>query len=122
MKAVRVKLSPEAEEAYNYLNREAGKAPAGKRTEELQIFETINKKVELIKANFHYGQPINKSKIPAEYRRKYGVTNLFWVKLPHAWRMLYSLAGDEREIEIIAFVVDIVDHKKYSRKFGYKKE
>ena len=122
MKTVRVKLSPEAEEVYNYLNKEVGKTPAGKRTKEQQIFEAINKKVELIKANFHYGQPIGKPKIPMDYRKKYGITNLFWVELPHFWRMFYSLTGGEQEIEIIAFVVEIIDHKKYSKKFGYKKK
>ncbi|MCD4740451.1 hypothetical protein K8R43_04660 [archaeon] len=121
MKTVRVKLSPDAEEVYTYLNKEVGKTPSGKRTKEQQIFEAINKKVELIKANFHYGQPISKSKIPAEYKRKYGLTNLFWVNLPHFWRMFYSLTEGEQEIEIIAFVVEIMDHKKYSKKFGYKK-
>lgn len=122
MKTVIVKLSPEAEEIYNHLNKEVGKTPPGKRTEEKQIFEAINKKVELIKANVHYGQPIGKSKIPEEYKRKYGITNLFWVQLPNFWRMLYSLTGGEREIEIIAFVVDILDHKKYNKKFGYKQK
>jgi hypothetical protein len=35
--------------------------------------------------------------------------------------MFYSLTEGEQEIEIIAFVVDILDHKKYGKKFGYKK-
>jgi len=34
--------------------------------------------------------------------------------------MLYTLTDGEREIEIIAFVLDIVDHPKYDKKFGYK--
>ncbi|MCK4327525.1 MAG: hypothetical protein KAW41_03540 [Candidatus Diapherotrites archaeon] len=122
MKTVRVKLSPEAEEVYTYLNREAGKAPPGKRVEEPQMLEAINKKVELIKANFHYGRPIAKPKIPAEYKRKYGITNLFWVGLPRFWRMFYSLTEGEQQIEIIAFVVDILDHKEYIKKFGYKRK
>jgi hypothetical protein len=121
MKTVRVKLSPDAEEVYDYLNRQAGAAPRDNRTEEQQMLEAINKKVALIKANFHYGQPISKPKIPGEYKRKYGITNLFWVELPRFWRMLYSLTEGEQEIEIIAFVVDILDHKKYSKKFGYKR-
>jgi hypothetical protein len=120
MKTVRVKLSPDAEEVYNHLNGQAGAAPQGKRTEEQQMLEAIDKKVALIKANFHYGQPISKPKIPAEYVQKYGITNLFWVELPRFWRMFYSLTCGEQEIEIIAFVVDILDHKKYVKKFGYK--
>lgn len=82
----------------------------------------MNKKVELIKENIHYGEPIGKDLIPKEYKEKYGITNLFWVELPNFWRMLYSLTNGETKIEIIAFVLDVIDHKKYNKKFGYKKK
>jgi len=59
MKKVRVILSPEAEEVYRHLNEEAPKS----KTEQT-IFNAINKKVELIKANPHYGNPIAKKRIP----------------------------------------------------------
>jgi len=36
--------------------------------------------------------------------------------------MFYSLTDGETEIEIIAFVVQILDHKKYNKLFGYKKK
>lgn len=114
MKIVRVVLSPEAEEAYKKLNNLKSKR-------EKSILNTINKKKELIKTNPHYGKSIAKNKIPKEYKRKYGVTNLFWVELSSFWRMLYTLTNNETEIEIIAFVLDIIDHPKYNKKFGYKK-
>ena len=115
MKTVKVVLSKEAEEVYKYLNREA---PNSKN--ERTMLNAVNKKVELIKENFHYGEPISKKLIPKEYKLKYGVTNLFRVELPNFWRMLYTLTNGSSEIEIIAFVLDIVDHKKYNKKFGYK--
>ena len=118
MKTIRVKFSPEAEEVYDYLNKEAGRAKG--KSLEIQILKAVNKKVELIKANFHYGEPIAKSKIPQKWKDKYDITNLFWVELPHFWRMLYSLTDGETEIEIIAFVVNILDHKEYDKLFGYK--
>ena len=83
MKTVRVILSPEAEEVYKYLNEQA---PTSKT--ERMILNSVNKKVELIKANHHYGEPIAKKLIPKEYKVKYSVTNLFWVELPNFWRML----------------------------------
>ena len=115
MKQVRVILSPEAEESYKKLNELSVKSKI-----ERSILNSIEKKKELIKANPHYGEPIAKDKIPEEYKRKYSVTNLFWVELSNFWRMLYTLTNDETEIEIIAFVLDIVDHKDYSKRFGYK--
>lgn len=115
MKIIRVKLSPEAEEVYKRLNEEA---PTSKT--ERMILKAVNQKVELIKSNPHYGEPIAKNLIPGEYKLKYGVTNLFHVELPVFWRMLYSLTDGETEIEIVAFVLDIIDHKTYDKKFGYR--
>lgn len=117
MKKVRVVLSPEAEEVYNYLNKEASTS----KTERM-ILNAINKKVELIKINYHYGNPIAKDLIPQEYKEKYGITNLFRIELPNYWRMLYTLTDDETKIEIIAFVLDIIDHLTYNKKFGFKKK
>ena len=73
----------------------------------------------MIKNNIHYGRPISKKKIPEEYNTKYGIKNLFWVELPNFWRMIYTLMNDEYKIEIIAFVLDVMDHDKYNKKFGY---
>ena len=115
MKSVRVVLSPEAEEAYKQLN---GLAVNSKL--EKSILNSIKKKVELIKINPHYGNPIAKNLIPREYVLKYGVTNLFRVELSGFWRMLYTLTNDETEVVIVAFVLDIIDHKEYDKKFGYK--
>jgi len=116
MKKVRVVFSPEAEEVYNYINAQA---PYSKT--EGTILNAIHKKVELIKSNVHYGNPIAKRLIPDEYKAKYGITNLFRVELPNFWRMLYTLTGSEMEVEIIAFILDILDHKQYDKKFGYRK-
>lgn len=116
MKQVRVVLSPEAEEVYKHLNSEAETS----KTERM-ILKAVNQKIELIKQNIHYGEPISKDKIPDEYKKKYGTTNLFRVELPAFWRMLYTLTNNE-EVEIIAFVLDIINHNDYDKKFGYGKK
>jgi len=117
MKTVKIVLSPEAKEVYKYLNEEA----LSSKTERM-ILKAVRQKVELIKANPHYGNPIAKKLIPSEYKEKYGVTNLFRVELPNFWRMLYTLTEGETKIEIISFVLDIINHKTYNKKFGYKKK
>ena len=117
MKIIRTKFSPEAEEVYNYLNKQACTSKT-----ERTILNAINKKIKLVKANFHYGDPIAKKLIPKGYVRQYGVTNLFRVELPSYWRMFYTLIDGESEIEIIAFILDVMDHKKYNKLFSYKKK
>ncbi len=44
------------------------------------------------------------------------------VELPNFWRMLYTLTNGESQIEILAFILDIVGHKLYDKKFGYKEK
>lgn len=83
------------------------------------ILKAINNKKELIKQNIHYGNPIAKNLIPKEYKIQYQINNLFRVELPSFWRMLYTLTNNE-EVEIIAFVLDIIDHPTYNNKFKYK--
>lgn len=114
MKEVKIILSPEAEEVYKKLN-----AQAEKNKKSRMILKAINHKKELIKANIHYGDPIAKNLIPQEYKQRYGVKNLFRVELPAYWRMIYTLTNNE-EVEIIAFVLEIIDHPAYDEKFGYR--
>ena len=114
MKEVRIILSPEAEEVYKKLNAEA---ETNKQSR--MILKAINQKKELIKQNIHYGNPVAKNLIPEEYKEKYSATNLFRVELPAFWRMLYMLTNNE-EVEIVAFVLDIIDHPTYDDKFGYR--
>ncbi|TAL55598.1 MAG: hypothetical protein EPN86_03220 [Nanoarchaeota archaeon] len=111
MKNIKVIFSADAQEVYNYLEKQESK-------KEKMILKALDKKVEIIKTNMHYGEPIAKNLIPNEYKVKYGITNLFWVELPQFWRMLYTLKNDE--IEIIAFILDVIDHPTYDKKFGYK--
>ncbi len=115
MKTVKVVFSLEAEKIYKFLNYKSQTS----KTERM-ILNALNKKIEIIKINAHYGDPISKNLIPIEYKEKYGNINLFRIELPQFWRMLYTLTNNETQIEIIAFVIDILDHKRYNKKFSYK--
>lgn len=114
MKIIKVKLSSEAKEVFEYLNSQAENSKIEK-----SILNSIKQKAELIKSNFQYGDPVAKKLIPKEYVQKYGINNLFRVELPNFWRMLYSVQEGESQIEIIAFVLDIMNHKDYDKKFNY---
>ncbi len=61
MTAVRVILSPEAENIYNHLNEYALDSK-----KERMILEAVKNKVELIKINTHYGDPISKKNLYLE--------------------------------------------------------
>ncbi|MFH1452203.1 MAG: hypothetical protein ABIF88_03460 [archaeon] len=115
-KEIKIILSPEARNVYEYLNSVSDTSKIEK-----SILKAIKDKSKLIKENPQYGDPISKKLIPKEYIKKYSINNLFRVELPNYWRMLYSLEEGDSRIEIIAFVLEIMSHKKYNKRFGYKK-
>ncbi|MBW2968676.1 hypothetical protein KY314_00990 [Candidatus Woesearchaeota archaeon] len=115
---VRIILLDEAETEYKRLNEIVGRQiRSGKdNTEEMQLLRSIKRKKDLIKDNPFYGDNIEKRKIP----KVYDVKNLWRVELIGYWRMLYTIKGDK--IEIICFVLDIINHKKYNKLFRYRKK
>ncbi|HNW05547.1 MAG TPA: hypothetical protein PK655_03670 [archaeon] len=84
------------------------------------IYNSFMSKLELIKNNPTCGDKIPQIKIPKEYISNYKINNLFRLELANYWRCLYSLVGENNKIEIIAFVIDCIDHNKYNKKFKYK--
>lgn len=120
-KEVRVILSEEATEEYNELNRIVG--------EELQrgvessvhqsILRSINRVKGWLKDNPQVGEQLQKKIIPPRYIQKYGATNIWRVDLSNYWRLIYTIQSTE--VEIIDFVLNIVDHKRYDKIFGYRK-
>jgi Txe/YoeB family toxin of Txe-Axe toxin-antitoxin module len=117
-KAVRVILLGEADEEYKLLNELIGQQTkqGEENTQEMQLLKSIKQKRDFIKANPFYGDNIPKKLIP----KSYNVQNLWRVELTGYWRMLYTIKGDQ--IEIICFVLDILDHESYDKKFGYRKK
>lgn|SRR3989338_11004913 len=115
---VRIILLDEADQEFKRLNEVVGKQirEGKENTDEMQLLKSIKQKIEFIRANPFYGDSIQKNLIPASYN----VQNLWRVELSQFWRMLYTIKGDQ--IEIMCFILDIVSHKDYDKKFGYKKK
>ena len=121
-KPTRVILLDEADSEYKRLNEIAGhQIKEGKEnTEEIQLLKSIKQKSEFLKSNPFYGDNVPKKLIPEEYILKYNAKNLWRVELTRYWRMLYTIKGDQ--VEIVCFVLDIINHDKYNKKFGYSKK
>ncbi len=121
-KKISIKLVGDAETAFRELNKIVGEQRRQGLTnsKEIHLLEAINRMFDIIVKNPFYGENAKKDRIPKEYKQRYDVGNLFIADLPDYWRILYTLESDE--IEIIAFVLDIIDHKEYDRKFGFKKK
>jgi hypothetical protein len=114
---VKVILKDQAKIEFEELNRIVGEQQAKgiANSEEMQLLRSIKQKSEILKANPTYGDKIPHQLIPKDL----DVSNLFRVELTGYWRMLYTLTGNQ--IEVVAFVLYIVDHPTYNKIFGYKK-
>ncbi|MCX6818414.1 MAG: hypothetical protein NT129_00240 [Candidatus Aenigmarchaeota archaeon] len=119
MKPVRVQLVGNAAEEFEYLNKTVGEEHAKGiiNSEHQQLLKSIKQKIELIKANPQYGDAVPKALIR---KSGYDVDNLWVVDLTGYWRMFYTLRGGK--IEILCFILEIVDHNKYNKIFGYMKK
>ncbi len=71
-----------------------------------------------IKQNCYCGRNVKKKLIPKKLIDKYKINNLWIYNLPSAWRLLYSLTTSG-EIELIAIVLNWMNHKDYERLFKF---
>ena len=120
-KEVKVIMGGDAKEEFGTLNKSVGdEITKGITSSDNQtLLNSVKQKIEFLRDNPQYGIHIPKNLIPKEYTQKYDVENLWKVNLPKAWRMLYTIRGSE--VEIIALILEIMNHRDYEKKFGYKK-
>ena len=115
-KTIRIILKDQAKEEYEALSRvvEEQRKKGKATSEEMQLLKSIDKKVAILKYNPAYGQNIPKGLIP----KALDVDNLFRVELTHYWRMLYTIRTNE--VEIVSFILYIIDHPTYNKLLGYR--
>ncbi len=119
-KNVKVILVGDAKDEYERLNKIVGdELKKGVENSDNQtLLNSIKRVLELLKDNPQYGFHIKKKQIPKEYIKEYEVNNLWKCNLAGYWRLIYTIKTEE--LEIIDVVLDIIDHKTYDEKFGYK--
>ncbi|MBT5023244.1 hypothetical protein HOK51_09045 [Candidatus Woesearchaeota archaeon] len=121
-KPTKVIITGNAKDSFNKLNKSISEeiSKGILNSDNQTILNSIKQKIEILKDNPEYGFHIPKDRIPKCYCNEYDVNNLWKVNLALAWRMIYTIRGSQ--VEIISLILDIFDHKKYNKKFGYKKK
>lgn len=84
---------------------------------EKELFGIINQAMDNLEKNAFCGIQIPKKLIPEEYRKKFGVENLWKYDLPRGWRLIYSIAKEQ--VMVLSLIVEWFDHKEYERRFNY---
>ncbi len=85
--------------------------------EEKNLYEFIHRAINDLKINPFSGIKIPKRLWPKEYIKEYQINNLWKYNLPNAWRLIYTLVGDE--VKIMSMVLEWYNHKDYERRFSY---
>jgi hypothetical protein len=111
-KEVKVFLKGQAKEAYLELKKKEDQ-------ESKAILKSFERIKDILKDNPQHGDPIRKEIIPSNFKKE-GITNLYRAELSNYWRIIYTLTGNE--VEVLVFVLNIVDHPEYNKIFGYKKK
>ena len=83
--------------------------------EEQKLHSKILTTIEKLEINPLSGNQIPRRLIPKEYKEK----NIWKVNLDSSWRLIYTLA--QNKVEVLTVVLEWFSHKKYERKFKYKK-
>ena len=86
--------------------------------EDKQLAAEIDDAMDKLKENPLCGIKIERRLWPRAYIVKYGIDNLRKYDLRNGWRLLYTLVGNQ--VEIVAILLEWLDHKNYERRFGYK--
>ena len=102
--------------AYESLKKAYIKLKKGKFKEK-QLFSFINRAINDLKNNPLCGIRLPNKLIPKQYIEKFGINNLWKYNLPNAWRLLYTIKGNE--VMIISVIIEWLNHKHYERRFGY---
>jgi mRNA-degrading endonuclease RelE of RelBE toxin-antitoxin system len=109
-----VRFSREFSEEYSKLKK---RAESG-RGEARYLVKIIDKGIAKLKRDREAGKRIPRRLIPRGYAVKYGVTNLWKLNLDRYWRMIYTIVGDE--VRLVSIIIEVLNHKKYDIKFGYR--
>lgn len=84
------------------------------------LLKLIDKGIAKLVENHTAGQRIQKRLWPRYYVQKYEINNLWRLRLDNYWRMIYTILGEE--VRIVAVILEVLNHKNYEKRFGYKKQ
>jgi plasmid maintenance system killer protein len=112
----RVRLIKEVAERKREIEEELSK---GNRRDERE-YKLLLKGIEKLKIDYRSGAHVSKKKHrkPFEhYQKKHGIENLWKLNVSQDWRLVYTVVS--KGVEIVSFILDIMDHKRYDKTFGY---
>jgi Txe/YoeB family toxin of Txe-Axe toxin-antitoxin module len=90
------------------------------RHEERELYSQIEDAVKELEKDPAAGIKIPRRVWPRSYVQKYGITTLRKYDLWKGWRLIYTIRGNS--IEVVAIILEWLDHSAYERRFGYHEQ
>jgi mRNA-degrading endonuclease RelE of RelBE toxin-antitoxin system len=109
-----INLSQEFAKEFSELQRRREKGDG----EAEYLLKLIDKGIAKLIENHEGGQKIQKTMWPKYYVNKYGINNLWRLRLDDYWRMIYTVVGEQ--VRIVAVILEVLNHKEYNKRFGYR--
>jgi hypothetical protein len=83
-----------------------------------RVKRSAEETLDLLKGRYDLGEKIPRSQFPPFYVQKWAVNNLYKCDLALGWRLTYTLTSDAAGIRVD--VLEIMPHREYDRRFGYR--
>ncbi|MGI0069059.1 MAG: hypothetical protein ACREAN_02245 [Nitrosopumilaceae archaeon] len=81
------------------------------------LFKTVRDVIENLKSDKIVGKHLKREQIPKYYLKKHDVNAVYKVDLPGYWRLIYGITAIHGEK--MALLMELFDHEKYNKRFGY---
>ena len=119
-KEVHVYFSDDANGMYQELQKRAleQKKQGTENSFEIQLLKSIDREIGNLKIDPQKGKHIPRRNIPKQAVMRYKTDKLWKLDLVGFWRMIYTITGNQ--VKIITFILEIMDHDKYNKVFGYR--
>ena len=102
-----------------YFTREAAEFYRSLRNES-ELKRAIDRGLDILRENMFAGERVKKRLIPKYYIERYGIHNLYRLRLDRKRRLAYTLLADTEGVKVVVLEV-FPDHKSYNKRFGYKR-
>jgi hypothetical protein len=81
------------------------------------LYNEVRSVINNLKRDKIIGVRIKQEQIPRHYIKKHDVNAVFKVDLPGYWRLIYGILSIHGEKK--ALLMELFDHNKYNKRFGY---
>lgn len=81
------------------------------------LYKVVRNIINDLKNDKIVGIRLKREQIPKYYIKRHNVNAVFKVDLPGYWRLIYGITAIHGEKK--ALLMELFDHKRYDKRFGY---